>query len=98
MSASSILILAHGQLGSLRRMDDIIPQADDRFVTAVMFERQYADAGGAAEEEPPSVWRQPEPASRDHADDVATGESQHVARDAAHAGNEAVGAGGDVLR
>ena len=89
-----------GQLadGSLPRLSDVVPQADDRLVPVLVLEAEHAHAGGAAEEEPPGARRQSEPAGRDHADDVAAGERQHVALDAAHAGDEAVGPGGDVLR
>ena len=63
-----------------------------------MFEGEHAHAGGPAIEEPPGARRQPEPAGRDHASDVAAGEGQDVAREVADAGDEAVGAGGDILR
>src|SRR5437016_4154045 len=79
-------------------MSNVVPQADDRFLTAGVLEPEYADAGGAAEEKPPGAWWQPEPTRRDHPDDVGAGERQDVALDAACPGDEAVGPGGDVLR
>src|SRR5437868_12699486 len=98
MTASGILVLAHRHLARLRRWHDVVPQTDHRFVTAVVFETEDADAGGTAEEKPPGTCRQPEPAGRDHPDDMGAGKGQDVALDAAHPGKEAVGAGCDIVR
>ena len=86
-----------GLHASLPRMRHIVPQADDRFLTAVVFKGENADAGGTAEEQPTRARRQAEPAGRDHADDVAAGKPQHVAIDVVDAGEKAVGTGGDVF-
>src|SRR5262249_56453149 len=78
-------------------LPDVVPQADDRLVSAVMLESEYAHTRGAAEEIPPGPRRQPEPAGGDHADDVPAGERQLVAVDAAHRGDEPVGPGRHVF-
>src|SRR5262245_38509548 len=91
-------LLPPERIASLPGLSDVVPQADDRFVSAVVLEAEHADTGGAAEEKPPGAGREPEPTGRDHPDDVGAGECQDVALDAAYAGDEAVGPGGDVLR
>src|SRR5207247_4159718 len=85
-----------GLHASLPGMRDIVPQADNWFLTAVVLEAQHADAGGPAEEKPPGARRQTEPAGRDHADDVGAGERQDVACDRSRLGDKAVGTGGHV--
>src|SRR5258707_12327652 len=61
-----------------------------------MLKAEHAHRSGIAEEETPRGWRQAEPAGRDHPNDVAAGECQHVAGAAVFPGDEAVGPQGDV--
>src|SRR5208282_2315572 len=68
---------------SLSRFTDVVPQPDDWLLPAVVFKAEYAHAGGTAEENPSVGRRQPVPASRNHADDVAAGKRQNVAFHAA---------------
>src|SRR5262249_44563814 len=93
----SILFIAHLYLASLPRTSDVVPQADDRFITGVVLEPEYANAGRAAEEKAPGAWGQAKPAGCDHADDVAARECQYITVDVAHSGDKAVGPGGDVF-
>jgi hypothetical protein len=72
-------------------MRDVVPQADDRFVTTVVFEAEHAHTSRAAEEKPASAWRQPKPTGRDHPDDVGAGERQDIALDGAYPGDKAIG-------
>src|SRR5262249_45213666 len=83
---------------SLPRLTDVIPQPDDRLIAVFVLEAEHAHAGGATEEHPSGGGGHAVPAGRDHPDDVAAGERQHVARHAVNPGNEAVGARGDLLR
>src|SRR5262249_31714260 len=88
----------HGRLASLPRMRDVVPQADDRFLTALLLERQYAHTGGAPQQNPRGGRGRRAPAGRNQPDDVGTGERQDGALDATYPGDEVVGPGGDVLR
>src|SRR5437764_1127053 len=80
----------------LTLLPDVVPKPDDRLVTFAMLEGEHTHAGRATIEEAAVARRQPEPAGRDHADDVATRERQDVAVDAADLGNKVVGPGRDV--
>src|SRR5262249_51173476 len=79
------------------RLTDVVPQANNWLVAAVMLEAEHPHAGRVAEEEPPGCRRQAEPARRDRPDDVAAGERQHVAGEAVDPGDDAVGPTGDVF-
>src|SRR5262249_49114228 len=60
---------------------DVVPLPNDRLVPTVVPKAEHPHAGWIAEEEPPGGRRQAEPARRDHPNDVAAGERQHVASD-----------------
>src|SRR5205814_2153983 len=45
ITVSSILYIAHGYPGSLGKTGDMVPQADDRLITAVVLEPEYANTG-----------------------------------------------------
>ena len=83
---------------SLTWLTDEAPQTKNQLIAAVVFEAEHAHTGGLAEEHPPPSWRKAEPAGRNHTDDVAAGESQHIARDAVYPSEKAVRAGGNVSR
>src|SRR5262245_19241957 len=81
------------EAASLPRQPHVVPLEDDRLVADVVFVGEHAHAGGPAIEKLPGDRRQPEPAGRDHADDVAAGEGEDVAREVTDAGDEVIGAG-----
>ena len=83
-------------IDSLPRSGDVVPRADDRFVSVLVLVTEHAHAGGAAVEGPAGLRRQAEPSSGDHPDDVRARKCQHVPVDASHTRDEPVGAGGDV--
>ena len=76
----------------------MIPQADNWFVPALVFEAEYPNTCRPTKEEPARLWGQSKPASGDHANDVATGECKHVAVQLQYASNEMVGADCHVVR
>src|SRR5262245_2812968 len=76
---------------------DVVPQPDDRLVAAVVLEAELPHAARPAEEVPSGRRGEAEPPGRDHADDVAAGERQHVAADGLRPADEVVGAPGHVL-
>src|SRR5437899_964253 len=75
-----------------------IPGTDDRLVVVVVLEAEHARARRAAEEKPAGIRRQPEPAGRDHANNVPAGECQNVALDVTNLGDEPIGPNGNVAR
>ena len=87
----------HGPLDLLPRLGDLVPEADDRLVSALVFEGEHTHAGGSAVEEPPGPRRQAEPSSRDHPDDVPARKCQNVPLDAHDAGDDPIGSGGDIF-
>src|SRR5262245_34852419 len=76
----------------------VVPQTDNRLVEIVVLEAKHADAGGPTIEEPTCARWQAQPSGSNHADDMAAGERQGIAIDAAHPSDEAIGSGGDILR
>src|SRR5262249_10230987 len=75
---------------------DVVPQADDGFLTAIVLEAEYSDTGWAAKEIASGGWRQTEPAGRDHPGDVGAGEGQDVTLDGTYTGDEPGGASGKI--
>jgi hypothetical protein len=78
-------------------MGDLIPYADNRLVSALVFEGEHTHARGSAEEEPPCARRQAEPASSDHSDDVSTRKCENIPLDTHDAGNHPIGSGSDIF-
>src|SRR5262245_1690397 len=81
---------------SLTWLTDEVPQTKNRLIATVVFFCEHAHTGGLAEEHPPRRWRKAEPAGRNHADDVAAGDRQHIAGDAVYPSEKAVCAGRNV--
>ena len=78
-------------------MGDLVPHADNRLVSALVFEGKHTHARGSAVEEPPSPRRQAKPSSCDHPDDVPTRERKNIPVDAHHARDSPISSGGDIF-
>src|SRR4051794_20205571 len=76
----------------------MVPQFDDWFSAIVMLEGEHADTGGATVETPPGSGRHSQPAGRNHPDDVAAGERQHIAGGFVQPADEVLGPNRDLLR
>ncbi len=64
---------------------------------SVVFVAQNADARGFGIEVSCSQRRKPQPAGRDHADDLGAGESSDIAVDWPHEVNKSISTSGDLL-
>jgi hypothetical protein len=75
----------------------VIPDSNDRLFAAIVFERQLANASGAAQEMAPRMRRQAKPAGRDHPDDVAARKRKNLAGPILNLFEETVGPRRDVV-
>ena len=76
-------------------MAAIVPKANDGIVGAMVV-ADYAQCGGAQEEEPSRCRFQTEPAGGEHVEKVAAGNEQHIAVDGADPVDDPVGPGGHL--